>query len=63
MTKDITDHVKTEMKTLAQIISSRTGLDTGRTIIGKLADLHEARMARTLDIYMLLCLETLEVRR
>lgn len=54
--------MQNSIRTISCISDRRHGRQ-GRTIIGKLAHLLETQMTHTLEINMLLCLETLEVKR
>ena len=57
--------MQNSIRTISCISDRRHGRHgrQGRTIIGKLAHLLETQMTHTLEINMLLCLETLEVKR
>jgi len=60
---DVTNNVISVMQNSIRTTSCILDRDAGRTIIGKLAHLTEAQRTNTLDLYMLLCPETLEVKR
>ena len=63
LTKDMTTPVIPVMQESLRSALCAYEQDSGRTIIGKLADLLETQMMHTLDRYMLSCLEILEVKR